>query len=227
MSVFLLSEDCIFPDPRHAEPDGLLAVGGDLSYERLLTAYAHGIFPWYSDNTPILWWSPEPRPVIIPSRVHVSRSLARLLRKNVFTITMDTAFPRILRHCASTKRPQGEGTWLLPEMMEAYEDLFDKGFAHSVETWQDGRLVGGLYGVSLGAGFFGESMFHLAPCASKAALVHLCRVLAGWDFHFIDCQQTTPHILAMGASEVPRETFQQMLRQAIQVPTRRGKWSDI
>lgn len=226
MSVFLLSDDCVFPDPRHAEPDGLLAVGGDLSYERILTAYAHGIFPWYSDNTPILWWSTDPRPIIIPSKVHVSRSLRRLMRKSPFTVTLDTAFSRVIRHCAKTPRPQGEGTWLLPEMIEAYENLHDEGFAHSVEAWQDGKLVGGLYGVSLGGAFFGESMFHHAPCASKVALVTLCRLLTQWNFHFIDCQQTTPHIVAMGATEVPRETFQDMLREAIQVPTRRRKWRD-
>jgi leucyl/phenylalanyl-tRNA--protein transferase len=224
MSVFLLNDECNFPDPRHAEPDGLLAVGGDLSFERLLTAYAHGIFPWYNDNTPILWWSPEPRPIICPSEVHLSRSLRRLLRKKLFTVTMDTVFPRVIRHCAEVGRPQGEGTWLLPEMIEAYENLFDEGLAHSVEVWRNEELVGGLYGVSLGGAFFGESMFHLEPNASKVGLAHLCRTLEKWEFHFIDCQQSTPHILSMGAVEVSREKFQHMLRQAIQVPTRRMRW---
>jgi leucyl/phenylalanyl-tRNA--protein transferase len=224
MSVFILGEQLIFPDPAYADPDGLLAVGGDLSKERLVSAYAHGIFPWYSSTTPILWWSPDPRPIIEPTRIVVARSLRKLLRKLPFQITLDRAFEEVIAACARTKRPQGEGTWLISEMIEAYMDLHETGLAHSVEAWQDGRLVGGLYGVSLGRAFFGESMFFHVPNASKAAFVTLNRLLAQWEFHFVDCQQATPHMLKFGAQEVSRREFLARLRAAIQHPTRRGLW---
>ena len=224
MSVFILGEQPVFPDPAFADPDGLLAVGGDLSRERLVNAYAHGIFPWYSSNTPILWWSPDPRPLLNPAEVHVSRSLRRVLNKNPFDIRLDTDFEQVLAGCAKTPRPQGDGTWLTSEMIEAYMELHESGLAHSVEAWQDGRMVGGLYGVSLGKAFFGESMFYNEPCASKVAFVTLCRQLADWDFHFIDCQQTTPHMTALGAMEFCRKDFLMMLQKAIRHPTRRGMW---
>lgn len=224
MSVFILGEQPIFPDPAYADPDGLLAVGGDLSTERLVSAYAHGIFPWYSSTTPILWWSPDPRPIIEPTRIMVARSLRKLLRKLPFQITLDTAFEKVIAACAKTRRPQGEGTWLISEMIEAYMDLHETGLAHSVEAWQDGKLVGGLYGVSLGRAFFGESMFFHVPNASKAAFVTLNRLLAQWEFHFVDCQQATPHMLKFGAQEVSRREFLARLRAAIQHPTRRGLW---
>lgn len=224
MSVFILGEQPIFPDPAYADPDGLLAVGGDLSRERLVSAYAHGIFPWYSSSTPILWWSPDPRPIIEPARVHVCRTLRKLLRKKPFEIRLDTAFDQVLVGCAKTPRPQGDGTWLVSEMMEAYLDLHDMGLAHSVEAWQGGRLVGGLYGVSLGRAFCGESMFYHVPGASQAAFATLNRLLEHWGFHFIDCQQTTPHMLHFGAQEVGRDEFLARLREAIGFPTMRGKW---
>ncbi len=224
MSVFILGEQLIFPDPAYADPDGLLAVGGDLSMERLVSAYAHGIFPWYSSTTPILWWSPDPRPIIEPIKIIVSRSLRKLLRKLPFQITLDRAFEDVIAACAKTKRPQGEGTWLISEMIEAYVDMHEAGLAHSVEAWQDGRLVGGLYGVSLGRAFFGESMFFHVPNASKTAFVTLNRLLTQWEFHFVDCQQSTPHMLNFGAQEVSRREFLARLRAAIQHPTRRGRW---
>lgn len=224
MSVFILGEQPIFPDPAFADPDGLLAVGGDLSRERLVSAYAHGIFPWYSSTTPILWWSPDPRPIIEPSRIHVARSLRKLLRQQPFEITLDLAFEQVIAACAKTKRPQGEGTWLVSDMIEAYMDLHEIGLAHSVEAWQEGKLVGGLYGVSLGRAFFGESMFHHVPNASKAAFATLNRFLESWAFHFVDCQQATPHMLKFGAQEVGRREFLCRLREAIQHPTRKGRW---
>jgi leucyl/phenylalanyl-tRNA--protein transferase len=224
MTVFLLSEQPIFPDPSLAEPDGLLAVGGDLRSERLLTAYAQGIFPWYSENTPILWWTPDPRPLIEPHRVHIGKRLRRTLAARNFRLTIDTAFEQVIEHCATAKRPQGDGTWIVDEMLEAYCDLHDHGFAHSVEAWEDGELVGGLYGVSLGKAFFGESMFHRRPDASKAAFIGLCSLLASWDFHFVDCQQTTPHMVRLGAVEVGRQEFRERLGHAVEFPTRRGMW---
>lgn len=224
MSVFILGEQPIFPDPAFADPDGLLAVGGDLSMERLVSAYAHGIFPWYSPTTPILWWSPDPRPIIEPASIHIARSLRKVLRQQPFVITLDTAFEQVIAACAKTKRPQGEGTWLVSEMIEAYLELHEAGLAHSVEAWRDGVLAGGLYGVSLGRAFFGESMFFHVPNASKAAFATLNRLLARWEFHFVDCQQTTPHMLKFGAREVSRREFLTRLRAAIQQPTLRGKW---
>lgn len=224
MSVFILGEQPVFPDPAFADPDGLLAVGGDLSRERLVSAYAHGIFPWYSASTPILWWSPDPRPIIEPPKIHVCRTLRKVLRKQPFEIRLDTVFDRVLKGCAKTPRPQGDGTWLVSEMMEAYLDLHDMGLAHSVEAWQDGKLVGGLYGVSLGRAFFGESMFYHVPNASRVAFVVLVRLLESWDFHFVDCQQATPHMLHFGAQELHRQEFLERLRAAIGFPTLRGKW---
>jgi len=224
MSVFILGEQPVFPDPAFADPDGLLAVGGDLSTERLVSAYAHGIFPWFSPTTPILWWSPDPRPIIEPGRIHIARSLRKVLRQGCYNITLDKAFEEVIAACAKTSRPQGEGTWLVSEMIEAYMDLHEAGLAHSVEAWHGGRLVGGLYGVSLGRAFFGESMFFHEPNASKVAFVILNQLLMLWEFHFIDCQQSTPHMLKFGALEVDRQEFLKRLRLAIQYPTRQGKW---
>ncbi len=173
MPVFRLTHKLIFPPAHYADPDGLLAVGGDLSPERLLLAYQQGIFPWYSANTPILWWSPDPRLVLFPDELKVSKSLQRVLKKGVFKVTVDRAFLDVIKHCAAVKREYGEGTWIVPEMVEAYHLLHQFGFAHSVESWQEGQLVGGLYGVALGRVFFGESMFTEKSDASKVALVHL------------------------------------------------------
>lgn len=197
-----------FPNPAGAGADGLLAFGGDLAPGRLLRAYSQGIFPWYGPGDPILWWSPDPRCVLAPEALHVPRSLARTLRRRTYAVTIDRAFARVIRACARTPRPDAQGTWLMPEMIEAYVRLHALGAAHSAEAWAtDGSLAGGVYGVALGRMFFGESMFHTAPDASKAAFVHLARLLARWGYGLIDCQQTTRHMLRFGATEMPRARF--------------------
>lgn len=225
MPVYRLPEEHVFPDPAEAEPGGLLAVGGDLSAGRLLLAYSVGIFPWYSRGEPILWWSPDPRLILEPAAIRVSRSMRRVLKKGLFQITMDEDFPAVIRCCAEASRRGDPGTWIVPEMMAAYTRLHDAGFAHSVEARLDGRLVGGLYGVSIGGAFFGESMFSLVNDASKAALVHLAAALRSWSFSCIDCQLTTEHLVRMGAREVPRPEFLERLSVALRAPTRRGGWS--
>lgn len=227
MPVFALSRSLRFPDPELAEPEGLLAVGGDLSVPRLVHAYASGVFPWYSEGHPILWWSPDPRLVldIGPEGVRAPRRLARYLRAAGFSCTIDRAFDRVIRACADTPRPGQSGTWLLPEMIEAYEALHAAGFAHSCEVWRDGELAGGIYGVALGRAFFGESMFHAVPHASKAALLALCGQLGAWGFEFLDCQQTTPHMLALGAREISRREFLDRLAGALRGKSLRGGWA--
>jgi leucyl/phenylalanyl-tRNA--protein transferase len=225
MPVFVLSEKPGFPPPRLATPEGLLAVGGDLSEERLLLAYRMGVFPWYSEGEPILWWSPDPRLVLYPREFHLPRSLSRTIRRERFEISMDRAFAEVIAECGRLRCERGEGTWIVPEMIEAYCRLHGSGFAHSVEVWADGRLAGGLYGVSLGAGFFGESMFSRRPDASKAALAALVRHIQGIGLDWIDCQVTTGHLLRMGAREIPREQYLEELRQAMRAPTRTGRWT--
>jgi len=225
MPVYRLNAKPVFPNPELAEPDGLLAVGGDLSPPRLLCAYRSGIFPWYGEGDPILWWSPDPRLVLDPHRISISKSLARTLKKNTLRITLDTAFDDIITRCAGASRPGRPGTWIVPAMREAYLRLHRAGFAHSVEAWQDGHLAGGLYGVSLGRAFFGESMFAEHRDASKVCLVYLASVLRAWEFDFIDCQVTTDHLLRMGAAEQPRAVFLDRLRHALQAPDRIGRWS--
>jgi leucyl/phenylalanyl-tRNA--protein transferase len=225
MPVYALGREPRFPDPRHARRDGLLAVGGDLSPERLLAAYSLGIFPWYSEGEPILWWSTDPRLVLVPGEIHVPRRLARLLRRQHFRVTFDTAFGGVIRACAQTPRKQETGTWILPEMVAAYETLHGLGFAHSAEAWLDGALAGGVYGVALGRAFFGESMFYRTPDAGKAAFVVLVEYLARQGFELIDCQMTTAHLLRFGAREVPRALFQKMLERALDGPFARGKWT--
>ena len=200
--------DAPFPPVEYAldEPNGLLALGGDLSVTRLLNAYRHGIFPWYSAGQPILWWSPDPRLVLYPDEIRVSRSLRKRLRQRPFEIRFDTAFAEVLAGCAAP-RPGEAGTWLLPEMQAAYLELHRAGWAHSVEAWQGDRLVGGLYGVALGGVFFGESMFARENDASKIALVHLTVRLQGLGYRLIDCQVHTDHLVRMGAREIPRSDF--------------------
>lgn len=207
--------DTPFPDPARAEtdPNGLLAIGGDLSAQRLLQAYRAGVFPWFSDDQPILWWSPDPRMVLYPQRLKVSRSLRKTLRRNHFKVSVDQDFDAVIDACAGPRRDD-DGTWLLPEMIHAYRQLHRLGLAHSVETWQDGELVGGLYGVALGQAFFGESMFSRATDASKVALAQLCELLAGAGFAFIDCQVHTAHLQRLGAEEIPRQRFRDELQQA-------------
>jgi len=230
MPVYRLTEECVFPPPHLASPEGLLAVGGDLSRERLLLAYSMGIFPWYGEAQPILWWSPNPRLVITPESLHVSKRLRRELRRTPFVVTFDTAFEDVIRNCAEKRGPNRESTWIIPDMMEAYVDLHRYGVGHSVECWRDGRLVGGLYGLSLGRCFFGESMFSHERDASKVALVYLVRQTARWQFPFVDCQVPNDHLLRMGAMELPRGSFLTQLRAAMRFETRRGPWqfdSDI
>jgi leucyl/phenylalanyl-tRNA--protein transferase len=224
MPVVRLGRELVFPHPDASEPDGLLAVGGDLSPERLLLAYSAGIFPWYGDGLPILWHSPDPRTVLRPASLHVSRSLRKTLRRGSYEVRLDTAFARVIEQCARVPRREDAGTWITDDMRDAYERLHQLGFAHSAEAWQAGRLVGGLYGVSLGAVFFGESMFALAPDASKVAFVRLVEALAGWDFALIDCQQHTPHLARFGAEAWPRRRFLAELARALEQPTRRGVW---
>jgi leucyl/phenylalanyl-tRNA---protein transferase len=222
--VRVLGRALAFPPPEDAD-DGLLAVGGDLSTERLLLAYGSGIFPWYGVGQPILWHSPDPRCVIPTDAVHVGRSLRRVVAKGGYEIRFDTAFARVIAACKSTPRPGQDGTWITGDMERAYVRLFDEGYGHSIETWVNGDLVGGLYGVSLGRVFFGESMFSWKPNASKVALVHLAETLARWGFPIIDAQVPTPNTVALGAQEWPRERFLRVLAGELRYPTRRGRWT--
>ena len=224
MPIFRLVEEPIFPPPDYADPSGLLAVGGDLSKERLLEAYRLGIFPWYSDDQPILWWSPDPRLVLDFEDFVISRSLRKTLKKGVFQVTFDRAFDAVIEACAAVPRPAQNGTWITREMRAAYINLHGLGYAHSVESWVGGKLAGGLYGVSLGKAFFGESMFHVKTDASKVALATLVETLKSWDFHFIDSQMTTEHMLRLGAKELPRRIFLKRLQSALRHPTKRGRW---
>ena len=212
-----------FPDPATADSSGLIAYGGDLAPERLLSAYAHGVFPWY-ESGPILWFDPEPRFVLRLEDLHVSRSLAKVLRHPLFALELDIGFERVIRGCAETPRPGQSGTWITPDMIEAYCRLHDLGFAHCVSVWEAGELVGGIYGISLGAGFFGESMFSRRPNASKVAFVHLVRQLLEWRFHFLDCQVRNEHLASLGAGEWCRSDFHEALDRALGEPTRRGRW---
>ena len=225
MTVYQLTDALRFPPPDHAEPGGLLAVGGDLSPERLLLAYAQGIFPWYEDGLPILWHSPDPRMVLRPSQLRVSRSLRRAMRDAVFEVRLDCDFAAVIRGCARVKRGDGEGTWITADMIDAYERLFALGYAHSAEARLDGRLAGGLYGVSLGGCFFGESMFAIEPNASKVAFATLTRRLEGWDFDLIDCQVYTENLARFGAKEWPRPKFLKSLERSLGKETRRGPWA--
>lgn len=224
MPVFRLTEDLVFPPTDLAERDGLLAVGGDLTPERLLLAYRKGIFPWYTEETPILWWSPDPRLVLFPAELRISNSLRRVLRKNVFAVTFDRAFLEVIRGCGGTRRAADDGTWIVPEMVEAYHRLHQLGYAHSVESWYDGELVGGLYGVALGRVFYGESMFTRKSDASKVALVHLVEYLSRHGYDLIDCQVTTAHLKSMGAREIPRRKFLELLVRSIGEPMHGGSW---
>jgi leucyl/phenylalanyl-tRNA--protein transferase len=224
MPIFRLVDDMVFPPPDYADPSGLIAVGGDLSSERLLEGYRVGIFPWYSEDQPILWWSPDPRFVLELDQFKISRSLGKKLRRRVFHVSFDRVFDDVIAACAAVPREGQSGTWITPEMQEAYIKLHGLGFAHSVEAWFEGQLVGGLYGVSLGKAFFGESMFHRKPDASKVALAILVENLKKWGFHFIDSQMATEHMNRLGATEIPRRIFLRRLRSALRHSTKRGKW---
>ncbi len=204
-------------------PNGLLAAGGDLSAERLIEAYRNGIFPWYSDGDPILWWSPDPRMVLDPAKVRVSRSLAKVLRNRSYEVRFDSAFDQVMAACAAP-RPGQQGTWITPELQQAYLGLHRLGHAHSIETWIDGELAGGLYGVALGAVFFGESMFSQVRDASKIALVHAARYLQLAGFRIIDCQMHTDHLESMGAREMDRDGFLHLLAELVDCRRDAGRW---
>jgi leucyl/phenylalanyl-tRNA---protein transferase len=220
-----LNGDEPFPPVHRAleEPNGLLAAGGELSVERLLDAYRHGIFPWYSDSQPVLWWSPDPRMVLVPSEIDISRSLRKRLRKDDYEVRTDTCFSQVLLACAEPRDGQA-GTWITDELAEGYISLHRAGYAHSVETWIEGVLAGGLYGVSIGRMFYGESMFTRASDASKIALAHLARQLERWQFPLIDCQMTTSHLASLGAREITRNQFLRSLSELVNYPTRSGTW---
>jgi leucyl/phenylalanyl-tRNA--protein transferase len=224
MPVYRLGPELAFPPPEDAEASGLLAVGGDLEPERLLLAYALGIFPWYEDGLPILWHSPDPRMVLRPAALHVPRRLARRARQAQFRLTLDTAFPEVIRACAGTPRPGQRGTWITQDMTLAYVRLHELGFAHSAEAWEGEALVGGVYGVSLGGCFFGESMFTRRPDASKLAFVALVRQLERWGCDLLDCQVRTEHLARFGAREWPRARFLEALAAGLDADTRRGRW---
>lgn len=226
MSLIPWLDDLSFPPVSEAleDPNGLLAAGGDLSPERLLLAYRQGIFPWFDDHQPILWWSPDPRAVIYPKDIHISRSLAKRLRRQEFQFSFDRCFAQVVAACAAP-RHDNAGTWITDEMLEAYLQLHQQGYAHSLEVWQNTQLVGGLYGVSLGKLFFGESMFSRVSDASKAAFVALAKQCAAWNFGLIDCQIANPHLSSMGATTISRHEFVDILDQYADLPHPKGCWS--
>ncbi len=227
MPVYALSDDLMFPDPILADNDGLLAIGGDLSEERLLLAYQYGIFPWYSEGQPILWWSPNPRMILFPDHFKRHKNLRRTVESDKFTVVFDKNFEEVIAQCSKVPRQGQGGTWITQEMLEAYVDLHYKGYCHSVEVYWQNKLVGGLYGLSIGSAFFGESMFHLETDASKVALWHLVDKLLDWDFDLIDVQQDTAHLRSLGAETIDRMKFLTLLDQCVQKPTRVGNWNTI
>lgn len=219
------SDDLRFPPVHFSSPEGLLAIGGDLRCERLLAAYRQGIFPWYNSGQPILWWSPDPRAVLFPHKLKISRSLRKTVRKGAFRVTLDTDFRQVIESCAAPRRNNPDlGTWITPEMMEAYRELHARGYGHSVESWLGDRLVGGLYGVAVGSVFFGESMFSFVTDASKVAFVHVVRQLERWGFTLIDCQLSSSHLASLGAEDMARSEFLRRVQVATALPTRLGPW---
>ncbi|RMX03972.1 leucyl/phenylalanyl-tRNA--protein transferase [Legionella jordanis] len=220
---FLASNHFDFPDPSQADEQGLLAIGGDLTAERLLTAYRMGIFPWFEPDCLPLWWSPNPRLILKPTHFKLSRSLKQSLKKP-HHFSIDCAFSEVIAACASSPGRINH-TWITDEMQTAYNLLHDLGYAHSFEIWQDDQLSGGLYGISMGKAFFGESMFHRTRDSSKMAMYYLCATLQAWDFHFIDCQLPTEHLLSLGAEIISRSEFLKLLKSALEFPTRQGRWT--
>jgi len=216
-----------FPDPNMASDEGLLAYGGDLSSNRVISAYSKGIFPWFNDTDPILWWSPNPRMLLYPNNFKTSKSFARVIRNAGFRVTFDNDFENVIKFCANTPRDGQDGTWITTQMQEAYTRLHHEGFAHSVEVWLEEQLVGGLYGISLGKAFFGESMFSHVSNASKIAFRALSDVLDGRGYHFIDCQMQTDHLASMGAVEVPRARYLQELEKTLENGGDLGYWHDF
>jgi len=225
MTIFRLPHANIFPPVHLSDENGLLAVGGDLSVDRLLEAYSCGIFPWYSENDPILWWSPDPRMILIPEEIRISRSLRQTLSRKDFKITFDRAFDMVIRSCASVNAKKHGDTWITEDMINAYIQLHKAGYAHSVEAWHEDRLAGGLYGISLGTAFFGESMFTIMSNASKAAFATLATTLCKMNFSLIDCQISTPHLASLGAVEVTRDDFLGRLNTSLDAPDITGPWT--
>lgn len=225
MPVFALPPEHVFPDPSLARPDGLLAVGGDLHPARVLLAYTLGIFPWYSEGQPILWHSPDPRFVVFADQFRVPRSLRKVIKRAPYELSLDRAFADVITACADAYRPDQSGTWITGEMGQAYTELHRLGFAHSVEAWRDGELVGGLYGVCVGHMFFGESMFARADDASKIAFVALFRQLERWGFDVLDSQVYTDHLARFGARDIPRDSYLDLLRERVRDPRPRRNWS--
>ncbi len=225
MPVYQLPNDILFPDPGMAEEDGLLAVGGDLSVERLLVAYSNGIFPWYSEGQPILWWSPNPRMLLFPKDFKRHKNLWRTIESGKFEVKFDSNFIGVISNCSEISRKEQPGTWITSEMKAAYIRLHQLGFAHSVETYLEGKLVGGLYGISLGGVFFGESMFHLVSDASKVALWYLVDRVLDWGFDFVDVQQDTGHLRSLGAMTIERKKFLILLNESLKKETIRGSWA--
>jgi leucyl/phenylalanyl-tRNA--protein transferase len=219
--------DSNFPDPRLASDEGLLAYGGDLSSHRLLIAYKKGIFPWYAEGDPILWWSPNPRLLLYPNKFKLRKSFRRVLRSGKFSVTFDKHFDEVISHCSTVHREGQETSWIVPEIKEAYTRLHKEGFGHSVEVHLEGKLVGGLYGIAFGRAFFGESMFSLVSDASKVAFKALSDVLGSRGYDFIDCQMKTDHMIGMGAEVIERDIFLDALEIAIEKPTDFGKWHDL
>lgn len=226
MPIFQLTDQIMFPHPDLAEPDGLLAVGGDLGVPRLLTAYRHGIFPWYSDRDPILWWFTSPRLVLFPAELKVSRRLQRYYRNSGITMSINRFFGGVIEQCRSIRKMRNEDTWITDDMVQAYQELHRQGYAHSVECWRGRELVGGLYGIALGRVFFGESMFSIAANSSKLALIYLVHFLVGNGYRLIDCQMTTDHLVSMGACEISGRAFQDLLKKYIQSNEYNGVWPD-
>lgn len=225
MTIYRLNHSPVFPNPREADPNGLLAVGGDLSVPRLVNAYTHGIFPWFGEGDPILWWAPPVRALILPRQEHLSRRIRRALNHARFEVRIDTAFEAVIEACRGVPRAGQDGTWITEAMLHAYVELHRVGLAHSFEAYVEGELVGGLYGVSLGAAFFGESMFSKVDYASRAAFSRLCETAWEWGFHFIDGQLPNANLRQLGAVNVEREAFLESLRMALAIPTRKGNWS--
>jgi leucyl/phenylalanyl-tRNA---protein transferase len=224
---YFVNEKLYFPPVENADEHGILAIGGDLSPERLLLAYRSGIFPWFNEEDPIIWWSPDPRFVMFPSQLKVSKSMKQVIKKNVFHITFDHAFREVITACQTVKRHGQQGTWITEDMLESYYELHRLGFAHSVEAWRNGKLVGGLYGVSIGRAFFGESMFAKESNASKIAYITLVQKLEKLNFQMIDCQVYTEHLESLGAVEIPRQEFIIALENMLKDDSLVGNWGDL
>lgn len=221
--LYKLTEDLVFPPVKYSLPDGLLAIGGDLSIDRLLLAYRSGIFPWYNDDSPILWWSPDPRFVVTPEEVRLSTSMKKVLKKNLFSVSLDQNFREVISNCKKVR--DDTGTWITDEMLEAYCALHNAGYAHSVEVTLDGKLVGGLYGISIGLCFFGESMFSLADNASKTGFIVLSKLLKEKNFGLIDCQVYTNHLRSLGAHNIERENFISLIAKYTKYETFKNDWN--